>query len=52
MVLLRKKKEVVDVKDFQPISLIHTLAKLVARTLVTPCSTHASVGAVESKHIH
>jgi hypothetical protein len=40
MVLLRKKKEVVDVKDFQPISLIHTLAKLVARTLSSRLAPH------------
>jgi hypothetical protein len=33
MVLLRKKKEAIEVRDFRPISLIHSFGKVVAKVL-------------------
>jgi hypothetical protein len=35
MILLRKKEEAVEVKDFRPISLIHSFSKLFAKLLST-----------------
>jgi hypothetical protein len=35
MVLLRKKRKATEVRDFRPISLIHSLSKLIAKVLST-----------------
>jgi hypothetical protein len=33
MILLRKKKDADEVKDFRPINLIHSISKLITKTL-------------------
>jgi hypothetical protein len=52
--LLPKRADAVEVKDFWPINLIHSVAKLVAKVLssrLAPCMPHI-VGPHQSTFIH
>jgi hypothetical protein len=40
MTMLRKKRDAEEVKDFRPMSLLHSISKLIAKTLSLRLSPH------------
>jgi hypothetical protein len=51
-ILLCKKKDAKDVKDFIPVNLIHSLSKLIARLFVSLGTAHAHLSTVKIKCVH